>query len=62
MKKSHNWILLENPRNGKIQIKACSDCGTMKSLNAQVIVECKPREAVTRSLVGWKESAEAPLV
>ncbi|MBX2847595.1 MAG: hypothetical protein KTR16_04695 [Acidiferrobacterales bacterium] len=55
MKKSHNWVTLENPRNGKIQIRACSDCGAMKMSSAHVVSECKPRATSTRPLAGWKQ-------
>jgi len=25
----HRWVRYSNPRNGRIQITACKDCGTM---------------------------------
>lgn len=57
MKKMHNWVTLENPRNGKIQIRACSDCGTMKMFDSQVVSDCKPKAMPNRSLAGWKEKS-----
>ncbi len=57
MKKSHNWVTLENPRNGKIQIRACSDCGAMKLSESQVVSECARRVMPTRPLAGWKQAS-----
>ena len=28
-KVSHDWVVFSNPRNGKIRITACRECGTM---------------------------------
>lgn len=55
MNKSHSWILLENPRNGKVKIHACSDCGAMKLSNTDFVSECKPRTTLSKSLKGWKQ-------
>lgn len=54
MKKSHNWVTLENPRNGKIQVRVCTKCGSMKS-PLSTASDCKTKSQKQRSLGGWTQ-------
>jgi len=50
----HDWITLENPRNGKINIRVCGYCGVMKSTPA-VTIGCSRQKNRSVSLSGWTQ-------
>jgi len=57
MKQSHNWVLLEDHRNGKTQVYACSNCGVMKFANSPLVAECEPKKPSLRSLSDQKQAS-----
>ena len=50
----HAWITLENPRNGKINIRVCGHCGVMKS-SLTIALGCSRQKSVSTSLSGWTQ-------
>ncbi len=52
MKKSHNWETFVNPRNGKVRIKACTQCG---SINIPLVadLECNMSSSKPGRLADW---------
>ena len=60
IKQKHSWVTFYNPRNGRVQISACSNCGMAKDPRAQ-FVECKVKSVEDHGMkkMGWEEMPRA---
>lgn len=55
-KHEHNWVTFYNPRNGRVRIQACANCGLAKGLEVAV-KQCKTTRGQEHKMLaaGWQE-------